>query len=71
MLPAVGVMRAATIPPGIVNQAVHCFTTLRCDPSDPGMTFTSTSECCLSEQGLAYSAPGTEECNECVCKYNL
>ena len=68
ILPAVGVVSAATTPPGIVNQAVRCFTTLRCDVNDPGMTFTTTFECCLSERGVAYNVPGTEECEECICK---
>ena len=68
MLPAVGVVRTVTLPPGIVNQAVRCFTTLSCDPSDPGMTSTTTSQCCLSERGVAYNVPGTEVCEECLCK---
>ena len=68
MLPAVGVVRAAIMPPGIVNQLVLCYSTLRCDPSDPGMTYrTTTLQCCLSEGGLAYSPSGSE-CNECICK---
>ena len=54
------------MPPGLVDEPVQCFTTLRCDPNDPNMTFTTTSQCCLSEQGLAYSPPGSERCDECV-----
>lgn len=65
---AVGVVRAATMPPGIIDQAVRCFTNLRCDPNDPGMTFITTSQCCLSERGLTYNPTGTEDCIECVCK---
>jgi hypothetical protein len=57
---------ALDVPPGLVNETVQCFSTLHCDPSDPNMTLTTTSQCCLSKQGLAYSPPGSEWCDECV-----
>ena len=70
MLSTVDVDKAATIPAGISNETIRCFTSLSCDPNDRGMSLTTPSDCCLSAQGLSYSSLGTEQCDSCVCKYN-